>query len=50
MNHIMEELVISEGTAKTHINHVYKKLNVHSRHELLDLIESIEVEDVDLEG
>lgn len=50
MNHIMEELVISEGTAKTHINHVYKKLNVHSRHELLDLIESIEVEDVDFEG
>ena len=50
MNHIMEELVISEGTTKTHINHVYKKLNVHSRHELLDLIESIEVEDVDLDG
>ena len=50
MNHIMEELVISEGTAKTHINHVYKKLNVHSRHELLDLIESIEVEDEDFEG
>ena len=50
MNHIMEELVISEGTAKTHINHVYKKLNVHSRHELLDLIESIEVEDVELEN
>ncbi len=48
MNHIMEELVISEGTAKTHINHVYKKLGVHSRHELLDLIESIEVETVDL--
>ena len=50
MNHIMEELVISEGTTKTHINHVYKKLNVHSRHELLDLIESIEVEDVDLDS
>lgn len=50
MNHIMEELVISEGTTKTHINHVYKKLNIHSRHELLDLIESVEVEDVDLDG
>jgi DNA-binding CsgD family transcriptional regulator len=48
MNHIMEELVISEGTTKTHINHVYKKLGVHSRHELLDLIESIEVETLDL--
>ncbi len=48
MNHIMEELVISEGTTKTHINHVYKKLGVHSRHELLDLIESVEVEDINL--
>lgn len=48
MNHIMEDLVISEGTAKTHINHVYKKLGVHSRHELLDLIESMEVETIDL--
>lgn len=50
MNHIMEELVISEGTTKTHINHVYKKLNIHSRHELLDLIESMEVEDVELDS
>ena len=42
MNHIREELVISEGTAKTHISHVYKKLDVHSRHELIELIESID--------
>ena len=43
MAHIMDELVISEGTAKTHINHVYKKLGVHSRHELIDLIETTQV-------
>lgn len=43
MNHIKEELVVSEGTAKTHIRHVYRKLNVHSRHELIELIESIDV-------
>lgn len=48
MSHIMEELVISEGTAKTHISHVYKKLGIHSRHELLDLVESMDVEDIDL--
>ena len=48
MSHIMEELVISEGTAKTHLSHVYKKLGIHSRHELLDLVESMDVEDIDL--
>lgn len=39
MNHIKEELVVSEGTAKTHIRHVYRKLNVHSRHELIESID-----------
>lgn len=43
MNYIKDELVVSEGTAKTHIRHVYKKLNVHSRHELIGLIESIDM-------
>lgn len=44
MNYIKDALVISEGTAKTHISHVYKKLDVHSRHELVELIESVEVD------
>ena len=44
MNHIKDELVVSEGTAKTHIRHVYKKLDVHSRHELVAIIEAVDVE------
>ncbi|MFR3091095.1 MAG: hypothetical protein ACLTMP_04600 [Eggerthella lenta] len=28
-----------EGTAKTHIRHVYKKTNVHSQQELMRLVE-----------
>ena len=31
------ELVIANGTAKSHIRHVYKKLDVHSRAELFAL-------------
>lgn len=36
---IEEELVISRNTIKTHIKHIYQKLNVHSQQELIDLIE-----------
>ncbi len=37
--HIEEALVISYHTAKSHVNHVYRKLDVHSREELIDLVE-----------
>lgn len=37
---IAEALFISKGTAKTHVRHVYEKMNVHSKQELLDLIDS----------
>lgn len=37
---IQEDLVISPHTAKTHIANVYRKLEVHSSQELLDLVES----------
>lgn len=40
--YIQEKLYISEGTAKTHIRHVYKKTNVHSQQELMRLVESAE--------
>ena len=43
VGYIKEKLYISEGTAKTHVHHVYKKLNVHSQQELIALIESMEV-------
>ena len=32
---IAEELVVSVGTIKTHINHIYQKLDVHSRTQAL---------------
>jgi DNA-binding CsgD family transcriptional regulator len=35
---VQEELGISEGTALTHKRHVYQKLGVHTRTELLDLV------------
>lgn len=37
---IQEELHISQGTAQTHLTHIYRKLDVHSRQEFLDVIES----------
>lgn len=42
VGYIKEKLYISEGTAKTHVHHVYKKLNVHSQQELIALIDSVE--------
>lgn len=37
---IEEELVISGNTVNSHIKHIYQKCNVHSRQELLTLVES----------
>lgn len=36
---VQEELYISAGTAQTHARHIYKKLGVHSRQELINLVE-----------
>ncbi len=38
---IQEELYISKGTVTTHLQHIYRKAGVHSKQELLDLIESM---------
>lgn len=35
---IERELFIANGTAKTHIRHIYRKLDIHSRDELVDLL------------
>lgn len=35
---IQEMLFISEGTANTHMRHIYRKLDVHSQVELMDMI------------
>ena len=34
---IMDHLIISRNTAKSHIKHIYSKLGVHSHQELIDL-------------
>lgn len=36
---IASTLYIAEGTTKTHIKHVYQKLDVHSQQELIDFVE-----------
>lgn len=41
--YLEEKLFISEGTAKTHIRHIYGKTNVHSQQELMRLINDTRV-------
>ena len=41
---IQEHYVISRNTAKTHVKRIYKKLDVHSHQELIDMVESIGAE------
>lgn len=36
---IQDKLCISRSTAKTHINHIYKKLDIHTHQELLTMVE-----------
>lgn len=40
--YIQEQLYISEGTAKTHIRHIYRKLDVHNQQELMRIVEDAE--------
>ena len=40
---IENELIVANGTVKAHIRHIYQKLDIHSRQEIIDLIESIEI-------
>lgn len=42
--YIQEKLFISEGTAKTHIRHIYRKLDIHNQQELIRMVENAEVE------
>lgn len=37
---IQEALSISRNTCKTHVRHIYRKLDVHSQQELIDLVAS----------
>ncbi len=36
---IQEQLCVSKSTAKTHINHIYKKMDIHTQQELLNMVE-----------
>ena len=38
LGRVQEELFISEGTAITHRRHIYQKLDVHAKSELIDLV------------
>ena len=37
---IMEHYVISRNTVKSHIEHIYSKIDVRSQQELIDTVES----------
>lgn len=37
--HIAESLVISDGTARTHIMHIYQKMEINSQQSLMDRVE-----------
>ena len=36
--YIADDLTISYNTVRTHIKHVYEKLNIHSKQGLIDLV------------
>lgn len=41
--YIQQKLYISEGTAKTHIRHIYGKVNVHNQQELMRLVDDVDL-------
>ena len=44
-DYITEKLVISSHTAKAHIYNIYQKTGVHSRQELMDLVEDADIDE-----
>ena len=41
--YIAEKFFISISTAKAHIHNIYRKLDVHSQQELINLVENVEM-------
>jgi DNA-binding CsgD family transcriptional regulator len=41
--YIQERLYISEGTARTHMRHIYKKLDVHTQQNLIEMVDSVDL-------
>lgn len=46
-DYITDKLVISSHTAKAHIYNIYQKTGVHSRQELMDLVENTDIHEGD---
>ena len=42
--YIAETLFLTENTVRGHAKHLYAKLDVHSRRELLDLIDAVDTD------
>lgn len=40
---IAEVFVISENTVRTHVKHIYAKLDIHKRQELIDMVDKRDV-------
>lgn len=44
---IQDKLCISRSTAKTHISHIYRKLDIHTQQELLNMVDAARAEVTD---
>jgi len=44
--YVAKSLIISEGTARTHIMHIYRKMEIKSQQVLMDKVEQVLREDV----
>lgn len=42
-SYIQRELTISEGTVRTHMRNIYRKLDVHNQQELIDLVDEMPI-------
>lgn len=47
---VAEELVVSRNTVQTHVRHIYERLGIHSRQELVAFVKSFDASDTAEEG
>ena len=48
IKHIADEMILSTGTVQSHAKSLYKKLGVHSKQEVIDLVDKLVEKDSDL--